>query len=143
MPDTKTDFTDPRITAGVLLAPPSRTPGFRNVEWRADSKPVLIVAGLEDLSMENDWHAHAQYFYNTDVGNRCLAGMAGVQHFLGGTLGMHRTEEAKESPEVLAEIQNLSLQFFDAQVKGGTAWAKTRAELLKTRPATVGVFECK
>ncbi len=143
MPDVAADFTDPRITAGVLLAPPSRAPGFRNVEWRTDSKPVLIVAGLEDLTMENDWHAHAQYFYNTEVGNRCLAAMTGVEHFLGGTLGMHRTEEKKESPATLAEIQKLSLQFFDAAVKGSGEWAKTRAELLQTRPSTIGIFACK
>jgi hypothetical protein len=143
MPDTKADYTDPRITAAVLLAPPSRTPGFRNVEWRADSKPILIIDGLEDLTMENDWHAHAQYFYNTDIGNRCLAAMTGVQHYLGGILGTHRTEEAKESPEVLAEVEKRSLQFFDAAVKGDGAWAKTRAALLQARPPTIGVFACK
>ena len=143
MPDTKADFTDPRIVAGVLLAPPSRTPGFRNVEWRPDSKPILIIAGMEDLTMENDWHAHAQYFYNTDVGNRCLAAMTGVEHYLGGTLGTHRTEEKKESPETLAEIRKLSVQFFDAAVKGSGDWAKTRAALLEARPPTIGIFAYK
>lgn len=143
MPDTKADFTDPRIAAGVLLAPPSRAPGFRNVEWRPDSKPVLIIAGMEDLTMENDWRAHAQYFYNTDVGNRCLAAMTGVEHYLGGTLGLHRTEEKKESPEVLAEVRKLSLQFIDAAVKGDTAWTKTRTTLLEARPAAINIFACK
>ena len=143
MPDTNADFTDPRIAAAVLLAPPSRTPGFRNVAWRPDSKPVLVIAGMEDLTMNNDWRAHAEYFYDTEVGNRCLAAMTGVEHYLGGTLGPHRTEEKKENLEVLAEIQKLSLQFFDAAMKGDSAWAKTRTALLAARPPTINIFACK
>ena len=139
------DLSDPRVIAGVMLAPPGLAPGFRNVAWKADARPALIIAGMDDIipGFNDDWKAHAQYYYERNGGPQCLAAMTGMKHYLGGILGTNRTEEKAPSAESLAQIQRLSLAFFDAYAKGSKDWEAARGELLASRPAIVGLFECK
>ncbi len=145
MPDTKADLHDPRVMAGIMMAPPPYGPGFRNLEWAADSKPALIIVGNQDVSpgFADKWEAHADYYYKTDVGNRCLAVMNGMKHYLGGILGTHRTEDETPNPASVAEIERMTLAFLDTQTQGANAWPTMARELSTTRPAVIAQFACK
>lgn len=145
MPDMNADLTDPRILAALMLAPPGVAPGFRNVAWKPDSRPALIIVGLDDIipGFNDDWRAHADYYYGRQGGPQCLAGLTGMKHYLGGILGTNRTEEKTPNPQSLAWIQRMSLAFLDSQARGTKDWDTARTALLAARPAIVGVFECR
>jgi hypothetical protein len=144
MPDEKADLTDPRVLAGLMLAPPGAAPGFRNVVWKAGSRPALSIVGMEDIipGFNDDWRAHADY-YDRSTAQQCMAALAGVKHYLGGTLGTNRTEEKTPNVDAMTQTRRLSLAFLDAHAKGGKDWEPLRRELLATRPAAIGRFECK
>lgn len=144
MPDEKADLSDPRVLAGLMLAPPGAAPGFRNVVWKSGSRPALSIVGMDDIiaGFNDDWRAHADY-YDRSTADQCMAALAGVKHYLGGTLGTNRTEEKTPNADAMAQIKRLSLAFLDAHAKGGKDWEPLRRELLATRPAAIGKFECK
>jgi hypothetical protein len=96
-----------------------------------------IIPGFND-----HWRAHADY-YDRSRSGQCMAALAGVKHYLGGTLGTNRTEEKTPNADAMAQIRRLSLAFLDAHARGGTAWEPLRRELLAARPATLGAFECR
>ncbi len=146
MPDMPvTDLSDSRVRAGLMLAPPGIMPGFLNVKWKADSKPALSIVGMDDVipGFNDDWKAHAQYYYERQGGPQCLAAMTGMKHYLGGTLGTNRTEEKTPSAESMQQVERLSLAFLDYYAKGTKDWETVRTELLASRPPIVGLFECK
>lgn len=144
MPDEKADLTDPRVLAGVMLAPPPAAPGFRNLAWKDGARPALTIVGLDDVipGFNDNWRAHADYYDRSKAG-QCMAALVGVQHFLGGTLGFHRIEEKTPNDAALVQVQRLSLAFLDAQVRGGKDWEPLRQQLLASRPAAIGAFECR
>ena len=139
------DLSDPRVLAGVMLAPPGLAPGFRQIAWQADARPALNIVGMDDIipGFNDDWQAHAQYYYERQGGPQCLAAMTGMKHYLGGTLGTNRTEEKTPSADSMAQIKRLSLAFLDHYAKGTKDWEAVRTELLASRPPAIGVFECK
>jgi len=139
------DLSDPRVRAGVILAPPGLAPGFRQIAWPADARPALNIVGMDDIipGFNDDWQAHAQYYYERQGGPQCLAALTGMKHYLGGTLGTNRTEEKTPSADSMAQIKRLSLAFLDHHAKGSKDWEAVRTELLASRPPIVGVFECK
>ncbi len=139
------DLSDPRVIAGVMLAPPGLAPGFRQITWQADARPALNIVGMDDIipGFNDDWQAHAQYYYERQGGPQCLAAMTGMKHYLGGTLGTNRTEEKTPSADSMAQIKRLSLAFLDHYAKGSKDWETIRTELLASRPPVVGLFECK
>ena len=139
------DLSDPRVIAGVMLAPPGLAPGFRQIAWRADARPALNIVGMDDIipGFNDDWQAHAQYYYERQGGPQCLAAMTGMKHYLGGTLGTNRTEEKTPSAESMAQIRRMSLAFLDHYAKGSKDWESVRTELLASRPPVIGLFECK
>lgn len=139
------DLSDPRVLAGVMLAPPGLAPGFRQIAWQADARPALNIVGMDDIipGFNDDWQAHAQYYYERQGGPQCLAALTGMKHYLGGTLGTNRTEEKTPSVDAMAQIKRLSLAFLDHYARGGKDWEGVRTELLASRPPIVGVFECK
>lgn len=144
LPDEGVDLADPRVLAGLMLAPPGAAPGFRNVAWQAQARPALSIVGMEDViaGFNDDWRAHADY-YDRSRQNQCMAALAGVQHYLGGTLGTNRTEEKTPNAAAMAEIQRLSLAFLDAHARDGGDWEPLRRSLLASRPPAIGAFECK
>jgi dienelactone hydrolase len=139
------DLSDPRVMAGVMLAPPGLAPGFRQIAWPADARPALNIVGMDDIipGFNDDWQAHAQYYYERQGGPQCLAAMTGMKHYLGGTLGTNRTEEKTPSADSMAQIKRLSLAFLDYYAKGSKDWETLRTGLLASRPPAIGVFECK
>jgi predicted dienelactone hydrolase len=139
------DLSDARVIAGVMLAPPGLAPGFRQIAWQADARPALNIVGMDDIipGFNDDWQAHAQYYYERKGGPQCLAAMTGMKHYLGGTLGTNRTEEKTPSADSMAQIKRLSLAFLDYYAKGSKDWETVRTELLASRPPVIGLFECK
>lgn len=139
------DLSDPRVIAGVMLAPPGLAPGFRQITWQADARPALNIVGMDDIipGFNDDWQAHAQYYYERQGGPQCLAAMTGMKHYLGGTLGTNRTEEKTPSADSMAQVKRLSLAFLDYYAKGSKDWETVRTELLASRPPVIGLFECK
>jgi dienelactone hydrolase len=139
------DLSDPRVMAGVMLAPPGLAPGFRQIAWQADARPALNIVGMDDIipGFNDDWRAHAQYYYERQGGPQCLAALTGMKHYLGGTLGTNRTEEKTPSADSMAQIKRLSLAFLDYYAKGSKDWDTVRTDLLASRPPIIGVFECK
>ncbi|MCU0758487.1 MAG: alpha/beta fold hydrolase [Steroidobacteraceae bacterium] len=144
MPDEGVDLSDPRVLAGLMLAPPGAAPGFRNVAWKADARPALSIVGMEDVipGFNDDWRAHADYYDRSRAG-QCMAALAGVKHYLGGTLGTNRTEEKTPNVDAMAQVRRLSLAFLDAHAGQGADWEPLRRELLASRPAVIGAFECR
>lgn len=143
MPDS--DLSDPRVLAGLMLAPPGLRPGFLNVAWKPDARPALSIVGMDDIipGFNDNWQAHAQYYYERQGGPQCLASLTGMKHYLGGTLGTNRTEEKTPNADAMVQIRRLSLAFLDAYAKGSKNWDSVRGELLASRPPIVSVFECK
>ena len=139
------DLSDPRVIAGVMLAPPGLATGFRQVTWQADARPALNIVGMDDIipGFNDDWQAHAQYYYERQGGPQCLAAMTGMKHYLGGTLGTNRTEEKTPNADSMAQIKRVSLAFFDYYARGSKDWETVRSELLASRPPVIGLFECK
>jgi dienelactone hydrolase len=139
------DLSDPRVIAGVMLAPPGLAPGFRQIAWQADARPALNIVGMDDIipGFNDDWQAHAQYYYERQGGPQCLAALTGMKHYLGGTLGTNRTEEKTPSADAMAQIKRLSLAFLDHYARGSKDWESVRTELLASRPPVIGLFECK
>lgn len=115
------DFSDPRITAGILLATPGRggadlTPEsharfpFFDVDFSTICTPTLVVCGAEDnphfTSRGPEWHADA---FCDAPGANALVTISGVGHGLGGVAGLDAKETEVESPDALETTRRLTL----------------------------------
>lgn len=120
------DFSDPRISAGILLAAPgrggkdmtdenaSRFPFF-DVDFSTLTTRSLVVCGDTDdpnfTTRGPDWHADA---FHDAPGAEALLMLHGVGHGLGGIAGLDAKETETEAPDVLEATKRLTL-----------AWLKT------------------
>jgi dienelactone hydrolase len=139
------DLSDPRVTAGVLLAltglGDDLTPfaaenfSFMRPSFDTMTAPALIVAGDHDQSLLStrgpDWFTDP-YLYSP--GPKSLLTLFGAEHSLGGITGYEVAATTDESPERVALIQRLSSAFLrGALYSGDPAWkaAATTAPLGK------------
>jgi predicted dienelactone hydrolase len=114
------DFSDPRISAGVLLAAPGRggkdlTPEsaarfpFFDVDYTRIRKPLLVVCGAQDnpqfTNRGPEWHADA---FHDAPGAKALLTIAGVGHGLGGIAGLDAKETEAEIPDALETTRRLT-----------------------------------
>lgn len=143
------DFSDPRISAGVLLAAPGRggddlTPEsatrfpFFDVDYTAIQKPILVVCGADDnphfTPRGPEWHADA---FTDAPGADALLTIAGVGHGLGGIAGLDAKETEAEVPDALEATRSLTFAWLsrslgieaDTWDKGRTALSGAAAEL--------------
>ncbi|SHN45184.1 alpha/beta hydrolase family protein [Cryptosporangium aurantiacum] len=114
------DLSDPRVTAGVLLAV-TGTGGadlspfaaehfpFMSPSFSAMTTPTLVVAGDRDdspLSVRGpDWFTDA---YHLSPGDKSLLTLFGAEHSLGGVAGYESAETTDENPERVALVQRLT-----------------------------------
>lgn len=149
--DTKNaNFTDvnviePRIKAGVLLAPPgnggkelseyARTnfselnPDYSHLTTRAlvvvgdaDVNPFMTVRGPE-------WYTAA--FFDSPGCDTILT-LIGGMHGFGGIAGYDAKETGDESPDRLATVQRMTAAYLrTALYKGDTSWSKASEALQK------------
>lgn len=138
------DMTDPRVTAGVLLAVagtggrdltpfaaehfPFMNPGFGEMRT-----PSLVVAGDRDQSLLSrrgpDWWHDA---YLQSPGAEALLTLSGAEHSLGGiptyTAATETTEA--ESPELLALVQRVTTAYLRRALgQGDDDWSQVHTEL--------------
>ncbi|MER6509683.1 chlorophyllase [Nonomuraea sp. NPDC001636] len=149
------DLSDPRVTAGVLLALPG-TGGqdlspfaaehfpFMNPAFAFMKAPALLVAGDKDdspLSTRGpDWFTDG---YHHSPGDKSLLTLFGAEHTLGGVAGHHVAETTDESPERLALLQRLTTAYLRTALNpGDPAWPAARAAL-EAAPHPLGRIDGK
>ncbi|MFB6614841.1 alpha/beta hydrolase family protein [Streptomyces sp. NPDC085524] len=148
---------EPRIKAGVLLAPPGRGGDVFNgpmaerwpiigaVDFSTMTAPALVVTGDKDdprhfTDMGPDWHADP---YTLAPGPKTLLTLFGAEHGLGGIAGYDAAETTDESPERVAALARLTAAYLRTQLHpGDNAW-QTAYEALTTGPNPVGRVESK
>lgn len=138
------DMSDPRVTAGVLLAVAGTggddlTPfaaehfPFMNPSFAELTTPTLVVAGDHDQSLLSlrgpDWWTDA---YQQSPGADALLTLFGAEHSLGG-IPHHAapTEMADaESPEQLALVQRVTTAYLRRALGlGDDDWTRAQADL--------------
>jgi pimeloyl-ACP methyl ester carboxylesterase len=122
------DMIEPRIKAGVLLAPPGNGGAdlsafaaenytfFRHPSFAEMTTPTLVVVGDTDSSpyltvRGADWHADP---YLHSKGPKSLLTMFGAGHGLGGIAGYDVTETDDENPERVAAVQRLTWAYLQS-----------------------------
>ncbi|MFG2342392.1 alpha/beta hydrolase family protein [Streptomyces yangpuensis] len=148
---------EPRIKAGVLLAPPGRGGDVFNgpmaeqwpiigaVDFSTMTTPALVVTGDKDDSrhftdMGPDWHADP---YTLAPGPKTLLTLFDAEHGLGGIAGYDAAETTDESPERVAAVARFTAAYLHTQLyPGDNAW-QTIHEALTTGPDPAGRAESK
>ncbi|WP_064713527.1 alpha/beta hydrolase family protein [Rhizobium bangladeshense] len=136
------DFSDPRISAGVLLTTPGRggkdmTPEsaarfpFFDVDFSTLTTQSLVVCGDRDnphfTTRGPEWHADA---FHDAPGAKAMLMMHGVGHGLGGIAALDAKETETEAPDALEATRRLTLAWLQTSLgadKG--AWARARIAL--------------
>lgn len=130
------DLSDPRVTAGVLLATAGRggadlTPAaaerfpFLNPDFAHLTRPALVVTGDRDdspLTVRGpDWTADP---YHLSPGEKSLLTLFGAEHSLGGVVGYEAAETTDEHPARVALVQWVTLAYLrHALGVDGAGWA--------------------
>lgn len=148
------DFSDPRISAGVLLATPGRggrdlTPDnaarfpFFDVDFSHMSKPALVVCGAEDdphfTPRGPEWHADA---FHDAPGAEALLTIFSVGHGLGGIAGWDAKETDAEIPDALEATRRLTLAWLRRKFAlAGDDWSGGRKALVGAAAETANLIE--
>jgi predicted dienelactone hydrolase len=147
------DFSDPRISAGVLLAAPgrggsdlteenaSRFPFF-DLDFSGIQPPILVVCGDEDnphfTTRGPQWHADT--FHDANGADGDLVTLRGVGHGLGGIAGLDAKETETESPDVLEAARRLTLAWLQTALGvDPDAWVKSCTALEGPASSLAGV----
>ena len=141
---TEVNLTEPRISAGVLLAAPGRGgdaltghvaenwPFFATTDFSRMTTPTLVVAGDKDASahltvMGPAWHTDP---YVLAPGPKSLLTLFDAEHGLGGISGYDVAETTDENPARVAAVQRLTSAYLRTELyPGDTAWQTARDEL--------------
>ncbi|MFJ5546845.1 alpha/beta hydrolase family protein [Streptomyces sp. NPDC093225] len=148
------DMSDPRVTAGVLLAltglGDDLTPfaaehfPFMKPSFDTMAAPALIVAGDQDQSHLStrgpDWFTDP---YTHSPADKSLLTLFGAQHSLGGIPGHEVAETTDENPARVALIQHLTTAFLRKALLGDDAGWKAAATALEEDPAPLGELRSK
>ncbi|MEU9701940.1 dienelactone hydrolase family protein [Streptomyces sp. NPDC047981] len=148
------DMSDPRVTAGVLLAltglGDDLTPfaaehfPFMRPSFATMTTPALVVAGDRDQSHLStrgpDWFTDP---YTYSPGAKSLLTLFGAEHSLGGVPGHDVSETTDASPARVALIQRLTTAYLRDALQGDdTAW-KAAITALDTDPDPLGTLRSK
>ncbi|GHJ35378.1 chlorophyllase [Streptomyces sp. TS71-3] len=149
------DLREPRIGAGLLLAPTGSGEGLvpavrqaypeLDVDFSHMTAPALVVYGDTDVNPAMmlygaEWHAEP---YRQSPGDGDLITFFGARHFLGGIMGYNLAETDDESPELLALTQRMTWAYLrSATDSGSDAWEEARAAF-ERHTAAYGRIESK
>ncbi|OPF83895.1 chlorophyllase [Streptomyces antioxidans] len=154
---TEVDLTEPRITAGVLLAAPGRGgdaltestaenyPFFLTTDFSKMATPALVVAGDKDASAHltvrgPEWHTDP---YVLSPGPKSLLTLFGAEHGLGGVSGYDVAETTDESPERVAAVQRLTSAYLRTQLSPGDSAWQTAYDALASASSPLGRVESR
>ena len=127
------DFSDPRISAGILLAAPGRGGKdmteenaarfpFFDVDFSKLTTRTLVVCGDSDdphfTTRGPEWHADA---FHDAPGAEALLTLHGVGHGLGGIAGLDAKETETEAPDVLEATKRLTLAWLQTELEADEA----------------------
>lgn len=146
------DFSDPRITAGILLAAPGRGGSdlteesaarfpFFDVDFTSLTTSSLVVCGDIDsphfTSRGPEWHADA---FHDAPGADALLMMHGVGHGLGGIAGLDAKETETEAPDVLEATKRLTLAWLRTALKSDVHTWAAACDALEGAAAPIATF---
>lgn len=148
------DFTDKRITAGVLLAitgtGDSLSPfaaghfPFMHPHFPSLTTPALIVAGDHDDSQLStrgpDWFTDA---YHLSPGAQHLLTLFGGEHSLGGVVGPDNTENTDADPDRVALIQRLTTAYLRTALNLDASSFAAAGEAAARSAASIGRLDTK
>ncbi|MEU8589447.1 chlorophyllase [Streptomyces sp. NPDC048664] len=150
-------LTEPRITAGVLLAAPGRGgdsyngpmaeqwPVIGAVDFSTMTTPTLVVVGDKDDSRHftdrgPDWHADPHHLA---PGPTSLLTLFDAEHGLGGIAGYDAAETTDESPERVSALARLTGAYLHTRFHPDSSAWRTAREALTTGPGAVGRVDAK
>ena len=149
------DMSDPRVTAGVLLAVAGTgrddlTPfaaenfSFMNPSFAEMKTPALVVAGDHDQSLLSvrgpDWWTDA---YTLSPGHKSLLTLIGAEHSMGGITGYSVTETTDENPERVTLVQQVTTAYLHSALGlGDHDWSQASTDL-EGDPQASGRLESK
>ncbi|MFJ3407867.1 alpha/beta hydrolase family protein [Promicromonospora sp. NPDC090134] len=149
------DLTEPRIKAGLLLAPTGNGDGLTQVvreaypeldlDFSHMTTRALVAYGDDDINPAMmlrgaDWHADP---YHQSPGAEHLITFFGAKHFLGGIMGYNLQETDDENPELLAITQRMTWAYLRSVVDPtDDAWADARTAFEK-HTASYGRIDSK
>ena len=156
---SEADFSDPRVTAGVLLATAGEgganlTPfaaahlPHMNPSFSGMTGPALVVVGDQDeiprkyqLTVRGpDWMAEP---YHLSPGPKSLLTLFGAEHSLGGIPGYEVQETTDANPARVALLQHLTWAYLrHALGIEDDSWAAAQQDLAQD-PAALGRIESK
>ncbi|MFF4101628.1 alpha/beta hydrolase family protein [Streptomyces sp. NPDC001903] len=148
------DMSDPRVTAGVLLAltglGDSLTPfaaenlPFLKPSFDTMTAPALIVAGDKDDSALStrgpDWFTDP---YTYSPADKSLLTLFGAEHSLGGIPGTEVAETTDESPARVALLQRLTTAYLRSALDPADTGWQTAVTALATDPDPLGSLQSK
>jgi predicted dienelactone hydrolase len=146
---------EPRVKAGVLLAPVGRGGGLSDparerypelgLDFSHMTTRTLVVWGDADVSPHltvrgADWHADP---YHDGPGADALLTLFGAKHGLGGIAGHDARETDDEDPDRLAVTQRMTWAYLRSALReGDPAWADA-CEALADHASALGRVERK
>ncbi|MFI1003920.1 alpha/beta hydrolase family protein [Streptomyces galbus] len=144
---TAEDLSDPRVTAGVLLATAGAggdhltpfahagLPWLREQDFSRLTAPALVVAGDEDdLPLTTRGAQWTTDPYVLSPGDKSLLTLFGAQHFLGGISGHGAAETTDENPARVALVQRVTLAYLHHALGiDSYVWNAARAALADGR----------
>lgn len=134
-------FRDPRVKCTLLISPQGVGGLFRDDSWKDYPVPALVITGSLDTSPINDTKPETRLdpFRLGPDGRMHLVWIEGAHHGFGGISGARFPSAGPRDEGQVWVVQQASLAFLDAFVKGDEAAAKWLAagELSKTDRAKV------
>ncbi|MEM9707622.1 MAG: alpha/beta fold hydrolase [Pseudomonadota bacterium] len=154
--DADVSVIEPRIKAGVMLAPPGRggddlsdfaRENFSelNPDYSHLTTPSLVVVGDEDLNpfmtvRGPEWYRAA---YEDGPGAKNLLSLVGGKHGLGGMAGYDAKETGDEDPDRLAVVQRVTSAFLYSHLyDDDPIWSQTQ-EILKSHADGIATIKTK
>jgi len=134
-------FRDPRVKCTLLISPQGVGGLFREDSWKDYPVPALVITGSLDTSPINDTKPENRLdpFKLGPDGRMHLLWIEGAHHNFGGISGARFPGAGPPDEGQVWVVEQASLAFFDAFVKGDEAAAKWLAdgEIGKTDRAKV------
>ncbi|TQN58195.1 dienelactone hydrolase [Agrobacterium tumefaciens] len=148
------DFSEPRISAGILLTTPGRGGKdmteenaakfpFFDVDFSTLTTHSLVVCGDMDnphfTTRGPEWHADA---FHDAPGAKAMLTLHGVGHGLGGIAALDAKETETESPDVLEATRRLTLAWLQTALKADDgAWERATSALFQDAATLATVSE--